>query len=56
MPGVDLDFEEDGLTLRERLLAGEICEDYLDDYEIFGYVTATTDSGEDEDDFEEDEE
>ena len=58
VPGVDLDFEEDGLTLRERLLAGEICEDYFDRYEIFGYVTATNDSGEDdgEDYFEEDEE
>lgn len=55
--GIDFNFEEDGMTLGERLLGGEICEDYDDEYEVFGYVTATTDSGEDdEDDFEEDEE
>ena len=27
----------------------EICQDYDDEYEVFGYVTAATDSGEDED-------
>lgn len=56
--GIDFDFEEDDITLLERLMAGEICEDYDDEYEVFGYVTATTDGGEDEDedDFEEDEE